>query len=62
MKVKVDPALCIGCGACEGICPQVFQMEGDGLAHVVEGADCAASGCCQDAADSCPVAAIIVED
>lgn len=59
MKAKVDEALCIGCGACEGIAPQVFRMESDGLAHVIEGADDFASA--QDAADSCPVSAITVE-
>ncbi|HBN10116.1 MAG TPA: ferredoxin [Cyanobacteria bacterium UBA8530] len=61
MKAIVDLNLCIGCGACEGICPQVFRMESDGLAHVIEGADCDAAGCCPDAAESCPVAAIAVE-
>ncbi len=39
--------------------PEVFQMGGDDdLAHVVEGADCEASGCCEEAAESCPTEAI----
>ncbi len=55
MEPKVDHDLCIGCGLCEEICPpEVFQMGDDDLAHVVEGADCEASGCCEEAAESCP--------
>jgi ferredoxin len=33
-------------------------MGDDGLAHVKEGANCEAAGCCQEAADSCPTEAI----
>ncbi len=58
MEPKVDHDLCIGCGLCEEICPEVFQMGDDDLAHVVEGADCEASGCCEEAAESCPTEAI----
>ncbi|HKM17939.1 MAG: ferredoxin [Firmicutes bacterium] len=54
----VDHDLCIGCGLCAEICPDVFYMNDDNLAEVVDGADCDAAGCCQEAADSCPVDAI----
>jgi ferredoxin len=27
MKVIVDVDLCIGCGACEEICPSVFHVD-----------------------------------
>jgi len=49
---------CIGCGLCEEICPAVFEMGDDGLAHVKDDANCEAAGCCQEAADSCPTEAI----
>lgn len=26
MKVKVDPDICLGCGICEGIAPEVFCL------------------------------------
>lgn len=55
---KVDPELCIGCGNCVDICPEVFEMGDDGLAYVIEGAECDDAECCQEAADSCPVEAI----
>lgn len=55
---KVDQDLCIGCGLCEEICPEVFVMNDDGLAEVIEGSSCADAGCCEEAADSCPTDAI----
>jgi ferredoxin len=33
-KVTVDSATCVGCGLCEQSCPEVFVVQGDGLAHV----------------------------
>ena len=27
MKFIVDQETCIGCGACEGTCPEVFEVE-----------------------------------
>lgn len=29
MKFKVDQEECIGCGACEGTCPEVFELVDD---------------------------------
>jgi ferredoxin len=28
MKFKVDQDICIACGACEAICPEVFKLDG----------------------------------
>ncbi|MBI2630124.1 ferredoxin [Candidatus Pacearchaeota archaeon] len=56
MKIKVDKEKCIGCGACEAICPEIFKME-DGKAKVI-GKE---SKCTKEAADSCPVQAIEVK-
>ena len=33
MNLKVNKDLCIGCGACQAACPEVFEIEDDGLAH-----------------------------
>lgn len=33
MKFLVDQNLCIGCGACEETCPEVFELVGD-TSHV----------------------------
>lgn len=62
MKGYVDKDTCIGCGLCPEICPEIFEMEDDGLAvakdieipdDILESA--------QEAEDSCPVDAITVE-
>ena len=32
MKFKVDKDSCIGCGACQAICEEVFEITDDGYA------------------------------
>ncbi len=61
MKAFVDPALCIGCTQCAGLCPAVFQMEGT-LAVAVSG-EIPPEEVPQavTAAEGCPVGAITVE-
>jgi len=52
----VDEELCIGCGHCAEVCPQVFELE-DEKSHVI-GPDRCSTCNCQDAIDTCPVQAI----
>ena len=54
----IDSDLCTGCGVCEELCPAVFELGEDGLAHVIAGAVCDEAGCCEEAAESCPDEAI----
>jgi len=61
MNAYVEKDTCIGCGLCPSICPEVFEMDEDGLAfayqeQVPEDNEDAA----QEAADSCPTEAIII--
>jgi ferredoxin len=58
---KVDPDLCTGCGICEDICPDVFEIADDGLSHVIDPNACEDAGCCEEAADECPEGAITIE-
>ncbi len=58
MKVKVEDS-CIACGACESICDSVFKVED--VATVNESAVADNADCVKEAADACPVGAIVVE-
>ena len=56
--VIVDQDECIGCGTCEGICPEVFQLnEETGTSQVInpEGGP---EDLIEEAIESCPVEAI----
>jgi len=57
-KVTVDAGTCVGCGLCEQSCPEVFQIQGDGIAHVKS------QSCTQhnltEIAEQCPVNCIKV--
>lgn len=61
MKIKVNEN-CIGCGACEGCCPEVFKINDEGLSEVVcKDASKVDEEKVQEAIDGCPVAAITKE-
>lgn len=58
MKATVSED-CIGCGLCEGTCPEVFAIGDDDLAHAIEEeVPEAAEDAAQEACDGCPVTAI----
>ena len=57
MNVKIDKDACIGCGLCADSCPEVFALDTDGTASLVDVPDICADKV-QDAADTCPVGAI----
>lgn len=63
MKVKVNKDACIGCGACASICPEVFELNDEGLSEVKEeDVKDELQDEVRDAADSCPTGAIVVEE
>lgn len=62
MKAHVNDA-CIGCGLCASICPEVFQMNDEGLAEAAPGAvPEELEAPVIEARDSCPVSAIETEE
>ncbi len=63
MKVKVNKDACIGCGACASICPDVFEINDEGLSEAkVEEVKDELQDEVRDAADSCPTGAIEVNE
>ena len=58
MKVKVEDS-CIACGFCEQTCENVFSVEDK--AQVNEANIAGNEDCIKEAADGCPVNAIVVE-
>ena len=63
MKVTVDKDLCIGCGVCEGICPEVFSLANEPYAEVLlDPIPEEFQELCRQAAADCPTEAIKVVD
>jgi ferredoxin len=61
LKVWVDHTACVGNAMCESIAPKVFRLNDDRQSEVVDsGADTEEK--VLEAAENCPVSAIIVED
>lgn len=62
MKVKVDADLCTGCELCVDTCPDVFEMKDDVSQAKVEDVPEDLENEVREAAEDCPVEAIIVEE
>jgi ferredoxin len=61
MKAIVDPDLCIGCGLCEDTCPEVFRMNDDGIAYVIDPDPAPETyGDIEGCVELCPVEAISI--
>jgi len=61
LKTRVDRNLCIGAGTCTVIAPEVFELDSE-LKAVVKDPKGADDDKIIDAAKSCPVMAIFLED
>ena len=61
MIPKVDKEKCIGCGTCAAVAADVFKMDDDGKASVIEGDFAGKEAMINQAKDACPVDAITVE-
>jgi len=61
---------CVGCGACAAICPKYWEMGGDGKAHLKGSTgsgdeailELPEAECNTDAANTCPVKCIRIEE
>lgn len=61
MKAFVDRDLCIGAANCVAIAPTVFQLDDEGKAIVLDTSS-VSEDTLWEAAESCPTAAIVLED
>ncbi len=67
-QIEVKKDVCIGCGACQAICPEVFEINDQGLAEVKEEAKDLnnlkeeVKDMAIDALENCPVQAIVANE
>jgi len=61
MRVRVDENLCIGDESCVDTCPDIFEMKDNIAVAKMENVPEEFQGCCSEAADNCPVDAIIID-
>ncbi len=58
MRAFVDQDMCIGCGLCEGTCPEVLRMNDAGKAEAYADTTKNNRDAVLEAIDGCPVGAI----
>ncbi len=61
MKAVVDQSVCIGCGLCTTISPEVFTMDGDKAKAILDAVPAQLEATVQEAADNCPVTCIEIK-
>jgi ferredoxin len=67
-KVVVERDRCTSCGSCEDLCPELFELDEGGIAHIIgseriennDELEMKEENCSVDAAESCPVMIIHV--
>ena len=69
-KIELERMMCISCGNCIDLCPELFEYDDDGLSTLKGGKrvedndekEIEDPECALDAEDSCPVSIIHVND
>jgi len=62
MKASINKEDCVGCGLCVDDCPDVFEMQEDVAAVKVEEVPENLVNAVKEAAENCPVDAIIISE
>jgi len=61
-KVYIDEEECVGCGTCEELCPEIFELDEEtGKAKDIE-SEVEDEDCVQEAMDTCPAECIHWEE
>ena len=61
-KIILEREKCIGCGSCEAVCPKYWKVADDGKANFLGSEELKEVECNKEAADSCPVQCIKIEE
>ena len=62
MKAEVNQDLCIACGLCVSLCPDIFDWDDTQKATAVREPEAGEEDIARDAAISCPVDAIAITE
>lgn len=62
LKVQIDRDLCIGAATCLAIAPEVFALDNEAKAIIIDTAASTSDEMIIDAARACPTAAISIHD
>lgn len=62
MVAFVDEELCIGCGQCEEICPEVFEIGDEKALVISDEIPGEVLDACYEVVETCPVNALILEE
>ncbi len=62
MNIRIDAGACVGCSTCAEICPEIIIMDGDLACVKTTVVPEELEEACREAAESCPVEAVILED
>lgn len=58
MRAQVNAELCVGCGLCADVCPDVFAMQEDKAKVKTNPVPDTSLDCCKKSEEDCPVEAI----
>lgn len=62
MEAEIIKDSCIGCGACEAICPDVFEIGEEGIAKIKKEINDEDKELVKEARDMCPTEAIKIKE
>jgi ferredoxin len=62
LMLRIDRDLCVGFGDCIQVAPEAFELDGDGVAVFIEGAEGVERERLLEACRACPVDALTAHD